>query len=68
MVHYKLGELEHSQDLYARAYDIQVYNTSSWACTYGNLVPAIERSNLPGGKVRRSRCYAISLCLEGIVK
>ena len=23
VVHYKLGELEHSQDLYARAYDIQ---------------------------------------------
>lgn len=24
VVHYKLGELEQSQDLYARAYDIQV--------------------------------------------
>ena len=25
VVHYKLGELEQSQDLYARAYDIQVH-------------------------------------------
>jgi hypothetical protein len=29
VVHYKLGELEQSQDLYARAYDIQVWYMSS---------------------------------------
>ena len=32
VVHYKLGELEQSQDLYARAYDIQVAPTSAPAC------------------------------------
>ena len=36
VVHYKLEELEQSQDLYARAYDIQVSLRALKVCTQGH--------------------------------
>lgn len=36
VVHYKLGELEQSQDLYARAYDIQVL---AHGCCCAHMAP-----------------------------